>query len=416
MKTLISVLIILLCASSTLISQVEPQKYDIKTAYVYSKESLLISDADLNCSYFIGKKINRDMVISGSEHQNIQRLDYSDGDNLYINKGAKDGIREGDVLLVLQKGSKVTNPLNYKNLGILYLKKAICEVTCLYEDRAIITIKRCCHPVNIDDIVVPFKRERRVIKRKPVYAKCRLPESPVEGYVVYMNEDVNLEREISGPGRYVTIDLGKALVSKADFILFYRVYKPKLPPVIVGTGIIINSQNTNSTVKILDCSYPIQIGTRVTILPESEQQIAIDDDGIPIVDKLTKEQMEQRQKELQIEGGEKIEIDIAFDFDSAKLGEAFIPELQKVKDFITDKAQYVVILRGYTCTIGNEEYNLKLSQNRVEAIKEYLVSELGINGELVETFYYGESESLFDNSQEAERKKNRLVKIEVTAK
>ena len=34
----------------------------------------------------------------------------------------------------------------------------------------------------------------------------------------------------------------------------------------------------------------------------------------------------------------------------------------------------------------------------------------------METFFYGEKEPHFDNSSEAERQKNRLVKIEVSGK
>ena len=73
-------------------------------------------------------------------------------------------------------------------------------------------------------------------------------------------------------------------------------------------------------------------------------------------------------------------------------------------------------LRGYTCSIGGDEYNLRLSSRRAEEIKNILVSQYGIDAAHIETFFYGEKDPQFDNSSEAERRKNRLVKIEVNGK
>jgi outer membrane protein OmpA-like peptidoglycan-associated protein len=59
---------------------------------------------------------------------------------------------------------------------------------------------------------------------------------------------------------------------------------------------------------------------------------------------------------------------------------------------------------------------LRLAQERVEAIKNILIAQYGVDATHVETFFYGEKEPSFDNSSEAERLKNRLVKIEVSGK
>ena len=87
-----------------------------------------------------------------------------------------------------------------------------------------------------------------------------------------------------------------------------------------------------------------------------------------------------------------------------------------IKEFIDARSEYVVTLRGYTCSIGGEEYNLRLAQERVEAVKNILIARYGVDAAHVETFFYGEKEPRFDNSSEAERLKNRLVKIEVSGK
>ena len=94
----------------------------------------------------------------------------------------------------------------------------------------------------------------------------------------------------------------------------------------------------------------------------------------------------------------------------------YASEFEKVKEFISSKSQYVVILRGYTCSIGGLEYNLKLSQERVNNVKAYLVSALGIPENFIKTYYYGEKDAPYDNTSEEQRRKNRLVNIQVIGK
>ncbi len=151
------------------------------------------------------------------------------------------------------------------------------------------------------------------------------------------------------------------------------------------------------------------MGTRVVLLPEIEQeQLLKEGESIPIVEALKKEK----------EAGkvESIELNILFGIGEHEINEKYKDELNKIKEFISDKSQYVIILRGYACSIGEFEYNLKLSQERVENVKSFLIKEYGIDENLVETYYYGEKESIYDDSIEFERRKNRRVNIEVAGK
>jgi outer membrane protein OmpA-like peptidoglycan-associated protein len=52
----------------------------------------------------------------------------------------------------------------------------------------------------------------------------------------------------------------------------------------------------------------------------------------------------------------------------------------------------------------------------VENIKAYLVSKLGIGENLIESYYYGEKDAPYDNTSEEQRRKNRLVNIQVIGK
>ncbi len=60
----------------------------------------------------------------------------------------------------------------------------------------------------------------------------------------------------------------------------------------------------------------------------------------------------------------------------------------KMKEYPKDE---VVVITGYTDRIGSEEYNMKLSQRRADAVKAYLV-EQGIDGNRIETEARGEAD------------------------
>jgi outer membrane protein OmpA-like peptidoglycan-associated protein len=64
----------------------------------------------------------------------------------------------------------------------------------------------------------------------------------------------------------------------------------------------------------------------------------------------------------------------AFDFDSAELSEAGKEQLAKAMSLNKDAYIFRVYIDGYTDQIGDDSYNLKLSQRRAEAVQAELVA------------------------------------------
>jgi outer membrane protein OmpA-like peptidoglycan-associated protein len=213
--------------------------------------------------------------------------------------------------------------------------------------------------------------------------------------------------------QYVSVDLGEGVVGKGSLLLIYRELAADLPPLIIGTGIVIHSEKTNATMKILDAGTDVRVGDRVIVLPGSETGAAEKPAGgeeIPIVEALKDE------GEAAAGAGDALNFDILFPFDGKQPLDDHAADFAAIRDFVAGKSEYLVTLRGYTCSIGGDEYNLRLSSERVETIKNILVSQYAIDAAHIESFFYGEKEPQFDNSSEAERRKNRLVRIEVNGR
>ncbi|WP_298923986.1 outer membrane protein OmpA [uncultured Ramlibacter sp.] len=104
--------------------------------------------------------------------------------------------------------------------------------------------------------------------------------------------------------------------------------------------------------------------------------------------------------------------DAFFDFDKSVLkpeGKAKLDDLVgKVKDINLE----VIIGVGHTDSVGSDAYNQKLSVQRAESVKAYLVSK-GIEKNRVYTEGKGEKQPVADNKTSEGRAKNRRVEIEV---
>lgn len=108
--------------------------------------------------------------------------------------------------------------------------------------------------------------------------------------------------------------------------------------------------------------------------------------------------------------------DVLFDFDKADLKPAATPTLQKLAELIKQKKPKQVQIHGYTDSKGTDDYNLKLSQRRAEAVAAWLTRS-GVATELLATKGFGETNPVAFN-QKADgsdnpdgRQKNRRVDV-----
>jgi outer membrane protein OmpA-like peptidoglycan-associated protein len=107
--------------------------------------------------------------------------------------------------------------------------------------------------------------------------------------------------------------------------------------------------------------------------------------------------------------------DVLFDFDSAELkkGAYSEGEIDRVAQIINKYPSTNIKIAGYTDSVGDESYNLKLSEQRAMAVKNALVAR-GVDASRIETAGAGESNPVADNATEGGRQLNRRVTIVIT--
>lgn len=129
------------------------------------------------------------------------------------------------------------------------------------------------------------------------------------------------------------------------------------------------------------------------------------------------QELEVKETETEI----KIELsgDVLFDFDKWDIRKEAEPVLTQVADVIKEYPNASVLIEGYTDSKGSDSYNLKLSQNRANSVKDWLVKKGGISGKIMTTKGWGEAKPVApnenpDGSDNPEgRQKNRRVEITV---
>lgn len=127
-----------------------------------------------------------------------------------------------------------------------------------------------------------------------------------------------------------------------------------------------------------------------------------------------KEESARRDYTLQkVKVGLKFELkNIYFEFGKATLTEESKTELGKLVDLLA-KYPITIELGGHTDNVGSDENNKKLSQDRVNSVREFLIQR-GIDKERITAVGYGEEFPIASNDTDEGRQANRRVEVKVT--
>lgn len=108
-----------------------------------------------------------------------------------------------------------------------------------------------------------------------------------------------------------------------------------------------------------------------------------------------------------------LQADTLFDFDKSTLKSEGVATLNKLAQDIKKMKLEVVIIVGYTDSIGTDAYNIALGQRRANAVKAFLTNAGGVDATRVYTESKGKADPVASNATAEGRAKNRRAVIEV---
>jgi outer membrane protein OmpA-like peptidoglycan-associated protein len=101
---------------------------------------------------------------------------------------------------------------------------------------------------------------------------------------------------------------------------------------------------------------------------------------------------------------------VHFELTQAILLPESFPELDKLANWMLGQPASSIRLEGHTDIIGNHKDNMDLSEQRVAAVKNYLIAK-GVVGSRLETQGFGDTKPLIKKGTDEERKANRRVEF-----
>ncbi len=106
--------------------------------------------------------------------------------------------------------------------------------------------------------------------------------------------------------------------------------------------------------------------------------------------------------------------DVLFDTGKYTLKTDTQISLAKVSGILQAYPGLKLQVEGYTDSVGSDDYNQKLSENRADAVKDFLISQ-GVQTDNISSTGYGKAKPVADNNTAQGRAQNRRVQLVVLA-
>ncbi len=116
-------------------------------------------------------------------------------------------------------------------------------------------------------------------------------------------------------------------------------------------------------------------------------------------------------KLVPIKAGERVPLNnIFFEYAKATLQKESFPELDRIAETLKENINLTIEIQGHTDNVGSNESNLKLSQDRAESVRSYLLSKK-IPTNRVTSVGFGETRPIATNDTEEGKAQNRRVEF-----
>lgn len=224
----------------------------------------LASSAEIYC---FARLIQDETIFSFSisSAERIQFQDhYSEGDIVYVNGGAEEGVKAGDRFFIFHATEDVQHPVSRTSVGRAYPYVGQLKILCAQENTSIAEVTFACDFISLGDVLLPFRPIPVPLVVEPDPSdRCDLPNGNPTGYVIYSKDRV-IE---SGIGQLVMIDLGEAEgLYPGQFATVFRDNPVEgMPRLVIGEIGMLTVEETYSTSIITRGWSPVLVGDRVEL-------------------------------------------------------------------------------------------------------------------------------------------------------
>lgn len=260
------------------------------------------------------------------------------------------------------------------------------------------------------------------------------------------SEPVNLGPDINGPGfdayftmaasaDYAYLVSNKNSYGKSDLVRVKLPEAIKPKPVVLLTGQTLDARTNKpivASISFIDTESQLRLGTCISDSQSGYYQLVIDNGKYGIhavakgylsvneklelakVDKYT--EIEKDLLLVPIVKDESIQLsNVFFQQGKAALRSESFPELDRLVEIMQENPTMRIELSGHTDNTGNRDALMRLSQDRVQEVKTYLVKK-GIKKDRIEGRGYGPTNPIVTNDTDENRERNRRVEFRILKK
>jgi outer membrane protein OmpA-like peptidoglycan-associated protein len=105
--------------------------------------------------------------------------------------------------------------------------------------------------------------------------------------------------------------------------------------------------------------------------------------------------------------------DVLFDTGKFTLRPEAREKLAKVAGIVAGHPGLTLAVEGYTDSVGNDDYNQQLSEQRGGSVRDYLIAQ-GMGGDSVSSKGFGKTQPVASNETAAGRQQNRRVELVIS--
>jgi outer membrane protein OmpA-like peptidoglycan-associated protein len=178
---------------------------------------------------------------------------------------------------------------------------------------------------------------------------------------------------------------------------------------------LAGDDNTVSSDQILQALTPKRLTRSLTAAPAEDPSKAAAESAFvqSIKNRTTRSLSSGERDQIYAIAQEKpnIDLEITFDYNSAKISTSALPQVDALGKALTDPSLKgtTFVVAGHTDAVGGDSFNQDLSERRADAVKQYLTTKYGMAAADLVTVGYGKTR--LKNPNDPKGGENRRVQV-----